>query len=317
MNYDNYVCDNQMTLFDFTRKELAINSKIRLIELFSGYGSQYMALKRLGADVESYKTSEWNVHSVKMYHEVHMPNNRTDYASKEISDDELADKLFEIGISGNGKEPMTLDAIKRKSIEWQKGVYNDFRATHNLGSITNIHGSDLEIVDVDKYFYFLFYSFPCQDLSVAGSQKGYSKADWESGNSTRSGMLWEVERILKEIHESGGELPQCLMMENVPQVNSAANGNDKNFQIWKDFLESLGYVNYFNYLNAFDYGLPQSRERAFMVSILGDYNYKFPKAIDLRYSMANLLDDDTNPKYDYSNERTKTFIDNLIVEDDE
>ena len=65
------------------------------------------------------------------------------------------------------------------------------------------------------------YSFPCTDLSVAGKMQGMSKADWENGNSTHSGLLWEVERILKECKKE--ELPDVLLMENVPQVHCEQN----------------------------------------------------------------------------------------------
>lgn len=118
------------------------------------------------------------------------------------------------------------------------------------------------------------YSFPCQDLSIAGHQKGMKK-----GTGTRSGLLWEVERILDEC---GSELPHVLLMENVPMV--IAEKNIEDFYSWRNKLETLGYSSYAQILNAKDYGIPQSRARCFMVSILGDYSYQFPspKASDCR-----------------------------------
>lgn len=80
-----------------------------------------------------------------------------------------------------------------------------------------------------------------------------------------------MERILKEIRDGGGELPQILFMENVPQVHADANMVD--FQNWIDFLTSLGYVSYWQDLNAKNYGVAQNRERCFMFSFLGEYNY--------------------------------------------
>ena len=85
------------------------------------------------------------------------------------------------------------------------------------------------------------------------------------GSGTRSGLLWEVERLLNETIE----LPQVLVMENVPQVHS--EDNMKDFRAWIDFLESKGYTNYYQDLNAKNYGVAQNRERCFMVSILGEY----------------------------------------------
>lgn len=98
----------------------------------------------------------------------------------------------------------------------------------------------------------------CQDLSIAGKQEGMAK-----GSGTRSGLLWEVERLLNECKE----LPQVLLMENVTEVHK--KDNIKHFIKWIEFLESKGYSNYWKDLNAKDYGIPQSRNRCFMVSIRG------------------------------------------------
>ena len=97
--------------------------------------------------------------------------------------------------------------------------------------------------------------------------------------TTRSGMLWEVERILCECKKLGS-LPEILLMENVPQVHG--EGNVESFNKWQLKLEELGYKNYWKDLIATDYGIPQTRNRTFMVSILGDYNYTFPKPIPLK-----------------------------------
>ena len=119
------------------------------------------------------------------------------------------------------------------------------------------------------------YSFPCQDLSLAGKGKGMADT------STRSGMLWEVERILSECEE----LPQILLMENVPQVHSLENMKD--FHKWQVRLEELGYKNYWQDLIATDYGIPQTRNRCFMVSILGDYSYTFPPKQKLKLKLKD------------------------------
>lgn len=128
------------------------------------------------------------------------------------------------------------------------------------------------------------YSFPCQDLSSAGQGKGMQR-----GSGTRSGLLWQVERILLELTQRK-ERPDVLVMENVPQVCNEQNSKD--FDEWLLSLERMGYVNYFKVLNAKDYGIPQNRERLFCVSILGQYGYSFPKEIKLRYSLKDFLDND-------------------------
>ena len=139
----------------------------------------------------------------------------------------------------------------------------------------------------------------CQDLSLAGKGKGMSDT------STRSGMLWEVERILKELKETNS-LPQVLLMENVPQVHSVDNTPD--FNKWQIELTKLGYKNYWEDLIATDYGIPQTRNRCFMVSILGDYNYNFPKPIPLKKKLKDMLEDNVDEKYYLSDKMLQGMI---------
>ena len=130
------------------------------------------------------------------------------------------------------------------------------------------------------------------------------------GSGTRSGLLWEVERILTEIRDSNGELPQILFMENVPQVHSQDNMPD--FRKWLDFLESLGYTNYYQDLNAKNYGVAQNRERCFMFSFLGEYNYHFPQPIPLKKKLKDYLEDNVDEKYYINNEKADKLIKQLI-----
>lgn len=129
----------------------------------------------------------------------------------------------------------------------------------------------------------------------------------KKGESTRSGLLWEVERLLKECEE----LPQVLLMENVPQV--AGTENLKDFQDWQQVLTHLGYMNYIDFLNSKDYGVAQNRNRCFMVSILGNYNYRFPKPIELKKTMKDYLDDKVDEKYYVNNDKAAELIKKLIV----
>lgn len=164
--------------------------------------------------------------------------------------------------------------------------------------------------DIDNYFELaigpndqklMTYSFPCQDLSVAGKQQGMSK-----GSGTRSGLLWEVERLLNETEH----LPQLLLMENVPQVHSKKNKGD--FENWIRFLENKGYSNYWQDLNAKDYGVAQNRNRCFMVSILGNYCFYFPKPHPLTKRMVDYLEDSVDEKYYIDNEKSSALIKKLI-----
>lgn len=225
---DNYM---QTSIFDMLYKECKIEKPIRLIELFAGYGSQYFALKYINANVEHYKICEWAVKSIQAYNDAHVQD-YTDY-SKEFSDSEIINKLVKYGISINYNEPATKEQIKRQKY---RTIYNNIIATNNLVNIQNAKGEDFEIKDKETFTYLLTYSFPCQDLSLAGLRKGMGDT------TTRSGMLWEVERILKELKEKE-QLPDILLMENVPQVHSQENVAD--FNKWQYELEKLGYKNYF------------------------------------------------------------------------
>lgn len=274
----------QIGIFDGIQK-FTINKPIRLIELFGGYGSQAFALKYLGANFEHWKLCEWAVKSIQAYKDAHCKHDNTDY-SKDHSDEFILNRLTKWGISANYNEPMSKDQIKRLGVQKQRQIYNNIKATHNLVNIQQVHAEDLEIVDTDKYTYIMTYSFPCQDLSLAGKQAGMGK-----GSGTRSGMLWEVERILDECEN----LPQVLLMENVPEV--IGTKNIKHFASWLAKLESLGYKCYWQVLNAKDYGVPQNRERCFMVSILGDYYYNFPQPFKLEYRLKDLLEDEVDEKY--------------------
>ena len=242
--------NNQMSIFDFTREPIRITKPIRLIELFAGYGSQAMALKRIGAKFEHYRVVEFDKYAIASYNAVH------------------------------GTNFPTMD-------------------------ITKVHAEDLNVCDTETFTYLLTYSFPCTDLSVAGKQAGMSK-----GSGTRSGLLWEVERILTEIRDSNGELPQILFMENVPQVHGKKNIND--FEKWLEFLESLGYTNYWQDLNAKNYGVAQNRNRCFMFSFLGNYSYNFPQPIPLKKKLKDYLEDNVDEKYYINNEKADKLIKQLI-----
>ena len=218
-------------------------------------------------------------------------------------------RLIEL-FAGVGSQAMALKRLGAnfehyRVVEFEKYAIKSYNAIHGTDfepmDITKIIGSDLGISDTDKYCYIMTYSFPRQDLSVAGKQKGMTK-----GSGTRSGLLWEVERLLNEVEN----LPQVLLMENVPQVHGKKNMED--FQRWIDFLESKGYSNYWQDLNAKNYGVAQNRNRCFMVSILGDYSFKFPEPIELKKVMKDYLEDEVDEKYYINNEKAQKLIQKLI-----
>ena len=281
----------QTTIFDIMYPKYKITKPIRLIELFAGYGSQALALKYLGVKFEHWKICEWAVKSIQAYNDLHIQD-YFDYSGN-LSDDNILKVLVELGVSINYNEPATREQLKRQNF---RKIYNNIIATNNLVNIQNAKGEDFKIVDKDQYEYIMTYSFPCQDLSLAGKGKGMADT------STRSGMLWEVERILNEL-KTTNSLPQILLMENVPQVHGS--DNVEHFNKWQLALENMGYKNYFQDLIATDYGIPQTRNRCFMVSILGDYSYSFPKPIPLKLKLKDLLEKEVDEKYYLSDKQIK------------
>jgi DNA (cytosine-5)-methyltransferase 1 len=212
-----------------------------------------------------------------------------------------------IGSQSKALERLGVDFEHYRICEFDKYAVASYNAVHGTNfetsDITKITAKDLGIVDTYKYLYMMTYSFPCQDLSLAGKQKGMAK-----GDDTRSGLLWEVERLLNECTE----LPQVLLMENVTQVHGKKN--KEHFDEWIKFLESKGYSNYWQDLNAKNYGVAQNRNRCFMVSILGNYRYEFPKPIELTKRMKDYLEDEVDEKYYINNEKAQKLIDTLIAD---
>ena len=214
-------------------------------------------------------------------------------------------RLIEL-FGGIGSQAMALRDIGADFTHWRlvefcKYAVASYNAIHGTNfeptDIRNVKGEDLGIVDTQNFTYLLTYSFPCQDLSLAGKQKGMTK-----GSGTRSGLLWEVERLLNETEN----LPQVLLMENVPQVHGTKNIDD--FNLWIDFLKSKGYSNFWQDLNAKDYGVAQNRKRCFMVSILGNEFYEFPQPVKLNKCIKDYLEDEVDEKYYIKSEKAYKLI---------
>ena len=231
-----------------------------------------------------------------------------DFTRKELRIDKPI-RLIEL-FAGYGSQAMALENLgvdfdHYLAVEFDKYAIASYNAVHGtefpVMDICDLKGSDLNIEETDKYCYIMTYSFPCTDLSVAGKMLGMKE-----GSGTRSSLLWEVKRLLEETDM----LPQILLMENVTQVHSQENM--PHFRKWLDFLENKGYVSYWQDLNAKEYGVAQNRDRTFCISILGEYNYKFPKTIPLRYIMKDYLEDEVEEKYYVNSEKANELIQNLL-----
>ena len=146
-----------------------------------------------------------------------------------------------------------------------------YRAVH--GDVTNY--GDITRIDWDKV---------CQDVSFAGKQQGFTE-----GSGTRSSLLWECRKAIL------AKRPGWLLMENVKALVS-----EKFlplFREWEQWLASIGYRNYTQVLNAKDYGVPQNRERVFMVSTLSDVPYFFPKPLGVKCCLGDILEDSVDERY--------------------
>lgn len=207
-----------------------------------------------------------------------------------------------IGSQAQALKNINIEFSHYKVIEYDKFAIKAYNAIHGTNffpvDIKDITASTLGIVDTHLLTYLLTYSFPCQDLSVVGKKVGMSK-----DKNSRSGLLWEVERLLNDCEN----LPQILLMENVPLIHGKKNFQD--FQKWILFLEKLGYSNYWQDLNAKNYGVAQSRNRTFMISILGDYYYQFPRGVKLDKTLKDYLETKVDDKYFISDKLLKCFTD--------
>lgn len=203
-----------------------------------------------------------------------------------------------IGSQAKALELLGVDFEHWKMCEFDDYAMKSYNAVHNTNfkttDIQNLTASDLEIKDRDKYEYILTYSYPCTDISIAGKREGM-----ERNSGTRSSLLWEVERLLKEC---GDNKPQILLMENVRECHNGKNA--PLFFEWTSFLRSIGYKNFYTDMDAKNYGIPQTRKRCFMISILDENAYyEFPQACGLSYSVKEFLEDKVDEKY-YIKEET-------------
>lgn len=182
--------------------------------------------------------------------------------------------LTNIGIEHRVMAISEIDKYAIQSYEAMHGIAN------NLGDIRKVE----ELPDADLWT----YSFPCQDISVAGKGAGIKEG-------TRSGLLFEVERLLCVASEKG-TLPKYLLLENVKNLVSKKFKAD--FDKWLDFLSELGYTNYWKVLNAKDYGIPQNRERVFCVSIRGEHDpFVFPKPKELTIRLRDMIDEAVDERF--------------------
>lgn len=242
-----------------------IMKKIKIFEAFAGIGAQSAAFKKLNLDYEVVGISEWFINALLAYDAIHHYNEKFEC---NLTIQQQRQELSKFKFSKDSVRECDLSKLKDAEIE---DLYRAHIRTKNQGSITDINLSHLDRIDM------FVYSFPCQDLSTGGKTQGMSK-----GSGTRSGLLWEIERILIDLKKHN-KLPKYLLLENVKALNAPSNRED--FNQWKSFLESIGYINEdCTVLDAQNFGIPQHRERCFMLSqlnekgnIISNYHQKLEK----------------------------------------
>ena len=274
---------------------------LEVVESFSGIGSQVKALKNRKIEHKIVATIDWDINAIIAYDIINNGKPELNEYSL-LEKDELIDILKEYVLSSNGKEAMPLENLRKmKKIELEHLV-GAIKRTNNLTSITSVKGEDLPL-NIDLFT----YSFPCQDLSIAGTWHG-NNSGIDRKLKNRSGMLWEVERILIERRNKNFPLPKFLLMENVSNILS--NKHKNNFQEWKDNLEKLGYINYVYSLNAKDFGIPQKRIRTYMLSVKCD-DEKIKNQVEHYIENNDLRKEEFREKLEI---KTKTLKDILKID---
>lgn len=300
---------------------------LRTIELCSGIGAQVKGINKTNLfDVDVIATADLDKEVVVSYAAIHcgltneMIESYEDYPSKEEMVEQLTQKR--LGYDFKKDKPYDWEKLSKKK-DKTKGIEKYWLADHiskNRGDMIQIE----LLPDCDL----LTYSCPCTDISIAGKQEGLkwtcqdcgheydpSKLDVDTrytcpncGNhnikSTRSGLLYEVERLLVKSKENNN-LPKFLLMENVDALVSAKYIDS--FKDWISRLEDLGYNSYYQTINAKNTGVPQNRNRIFCISILKEIDtkqFEFPKPFDTGIRLRDLLETDENivEKYFLSDE---------------
>uniref|UniRef100_UPI00384D6CB1 DNA cytosine methyltransferase n=1 Tax=Methanobrevibacter smithii TaxID=2173 RepID=UPI00384D6CB1 len=257
---------------------------LRVFEAFAGYGSQRMALRNIGIEFEVVGISEIEGDVIQSYAAIHSDFlEKREHIDNFVPEDkeEMISYLEEINV------PLDYKTFENKARKLRlpklKDMYLANKLINNYGDIQRIDPTTLPDFDL------FTYSFPCQDISVAGYQCGLNE---DSG--TRSSLLWECCKIIETKRR------KYLMMENVK--NLVGKNHKDNFLKFLDYLESLGYTNSWAILNAKDYGIPQNRERVFCISELkSKRDFVFPEPIELKFKLDDILEKNVDEKFYLNN----------------
>lgn len=273
-----------------------MKEKLLMTELFSGVGGQIRGFDNSGLfDTEVVATSEIDKDAMANYAAMHCgltPELIENYNYP--SPDDMIQYLEERNIGYVFEKNKAYDWKKKRNSKDLRKYYLACVLSKNMGDITKI--KQLPYAD------FVSYSSPCTDLSIAGKMQGL-----EHGK-TRSGLLYEVERLLT-IAKENNTLPKYLLLENVK--NLVGKQFKPHFDKWVEWLEELGYNTYWQIINGKDCGIPQNRERVFAVSIRKDIDtelFQFPKPFDTGIRLKHILDDEVDDKFYINSDAAKKCL---------
>lgn len=193
-----------------------------------------------------------------------------------------------IGACSEGLSQLGIDYEIADYVEIDEYAVKSFNAIHG----TDFKPQDITTWNKDISVDFILHGSPCQDFSVAGKGAG-----GDEGSGTRSSLLYETLRIVENL------APKYVIWENVKNLLSKKHRH--NFDAYLKRMEALGYKNYYQVLNAKDYGIPQNRERVFTISILGGGDFKFPEPFELTKRLKDILEDEVDEKYYISTRQLK------------
>lgn len=196
-----------------------------------------------------------------------------------------------IGACSKALERLGVDYEIADYVEIDKYAVKSFNAIHN----TNFEPQDIKEWNKDIEIDLIMHGSPCQDFSLAGKQAG-----GDIGSGTRSSLMYETIRIVGKLR------PKYVIWENVKNLLSKKHRH--NFDAYLQTMEALGYKNYYQVLNAKDYGIPQNRERVFTVSILNDDKFEFPQKQELKLKLKDMLENEVDEKYYLSDKMAQFFI---------
>lgn len=267
--------------------------------LFSGIGCQERGFRNSGLfDIEVLNTSDINKESVLSYAAIHcgMTNKKVDEYHDYPSREEMAQYLTDINLGYNPEKDEKFDwfkLVKRKNNSLEK-FWLACKLTNNLGDISRI--DELPYADLWTC------SFPCTDISVAGKMKGLNP---DSG--TRSSLLWENIKLLKKAKDNN-TLPKYIMVENVK--NLVSKKFIEHFNNLISLFDDLGFNTYWSVINGKNCGVPQNRERVFVIAIRKNIDsgaFDFPQPFDTGIRLKDILEENVDEKYYLSEVATKKF----------